>query len=136
MPGQTITLRLTIAEPLPGLAYNLQDKANRPVDIRLSGDAPLSFDVPVTLNDDGRLTGTFVRREGPVRRFVYVAVASHPGDPAGWNRRAKIDVHDIPADLLAQAREGRMLEGRLPGRARDGGPACAIVRLLEPWRAL
>lgn len=136
MPGQTITLRLTIQDPIPGLAYNLQDRANAPVDARLSGEAPLSFDVPVTLNDDDRLSGGFVRREGPTRRFVYIAVASHPGDASAWSRRAKIDVHDIPADLLTQARQGRVLEARLPGRARDGGPVCATVRPLEPWRAV
>ncbi len=135
-----ITLRLTIKDPVPGVRYSLQDKANLPVGAITANDAPLSFDVPITLNDDGRLTGTYVRREGPVRRFVYVAIGKQAesrqlGNPdAAWDRRAKIDIHDIPADLLALAREGRTLEALLPGLARDGGPACATVRLLEPWR--
>ena len=53
-----------------------------------------------------------------------------------WSRRAKIDVHDIPADLLAQARQGEVLEVVLPGRAKDGGPACATVRPIRTWRAV
>ena len=135
MPS-AITLRLTTADPVPGVAYSLQDKTNAPVDPRIAEDDPISFDVPVTLSDDGRMTGPFVRREGPSRRFVYIAVGTSAGQHSEWSRRAKIDVHDIPADLLALAREGRLLEAVLPGRARDGGPACATVRPLQPWRAV
>ncbi|MFN7108030.1 MAG: DUF5990 family protein [Brevundimonas sp.] len=137
MAGSTITLRLTIAEPIAGVAYSLQDKANMPVEPRIAGDGPISFDVPVTLSDDGRLTGPFVRREGPSRRFVYIAIGTSAGQHASeWSRRAKIDIHDIPADLLVQAREGRLLEVVLPGRAKNGGPACATVRPLQAWRVV
>jgi hypothetical protein len=90
----------------------------------------------VTLSDDGRLTGPFVRREGPLRRFIYIAIGTSAGQHGEWSRRAKIDVHDIPAALLAQARAGQTLEVILPGRARDGGPACATVRPLQPWTAV
>ncbi|MBB1178178.1 MAG: DUF5990 family protein [Pseudomonadota bacterium] len=135
MPS-AITLRLTTADPVPGVAYSLQDKANAPVDPRIAGDGPISFDVPVTLSDDGRLTGPFVRREGPLRRFIYIAIGTSAGQHGEWSRRAKIDVHDIPAALLAQARAGQTLEVILPGRARDGGPACATVRPLQPWTAV
>ena len=135
MPS-AITLRLTTADPVPGVAYSLQDKANAPVDARIADDGPISFDVPVTLSDDGRLTGPFVRREGPSRRFVYIAIGTSAGQHGEWSRRAKIDIHGIPADLLALARDGRVLEVILPGRARDRGPACATVRRLQPWRAV
>ena len=137
MTGAAIILRLTIADPVAGVAYSLQDKANRPIDSRTAHDGPIHFDVPITLSDDGRPTGPFVRREGPTRRFVYIAIGTSAGQHASeWSRRAKIDVHDIPADLMVQAREGRLLEVVLPGRAKDGGPACATVRPLTPWKAL
>ena len=137
MAGTAITLRLTIADPVAGVAYSLQDKANMPVEPRIAGDGPISFDASITLSDYGRLTGPFVRREGPTRRFVYIAIGTSAGQHASaWSRRAKIDVHDIPADLLAQASAGKVLEIILPGRAKDGGPACATVRPLEPWRVV
>ncbi|MGH7028026.1 DUF5990 family protein [Brevundimonas sp.] len=137
MAQQTITLRLTINDPVPGVCYSLQGKDGEPVDAVTATEAPLSLDAPVTLNDDGRLTGPFVRREGPERRFVYIGIGTHAGFPgAAWSRRAKIDVHDIPVALLDAARQGRTLEVRLPGRARDGGPACATVRPHEPWKAV
>ena len=137
MAGTTITLRLTIADPVAGVAYSLQDKANMPVEPRIAADGPISFDAPVTLSEDGRLTGPFVRREGATRRFVYIAIGTSAGQHASeWSRRAKIDVHDIPADLLAPARQGEVLEVVLPGRAKDGGPACATVRPIRAWRAI
>lgn len=137
MAGTTITLRLTIADPVAGVAYSLQDKANMPVEPHIAADGPISFDAPVTLFEDGRLIGPFVRREGATRRFVYIAIGTSAGQHASeWSRRAKIDVHDIPADLLAQARQGKVLEVVLPGRAKDGGPACATVRQIRTWRAI
>lgn len=134
---ETLTLRLTIADPVAGLHYSLQDAKSLPVDIRIATDAPLSFDVAVTLRPDGRLGGPFVRREGPVRRFVYIAIAGQAGqtDAIGRHisRRAKIDVHEIPADLL---RPGAVIEATLPGRGKDGLPACATVRPLAPWQTV
>lgn len=130
---ETVTLRLTIADPVPGLHYWRQDAKNAPHDIRLSTEAPLTFDMPVDLRPDGKLGGTWVRREGKERRFVYIAIGgAMPGLPV-VSRRAKIDVHDIPADLL---KPGAVIATTLPGRGKDGTPACATVRPLQPWRAI
>jgi hypothetical protein len=130
-----ITLRLTIADPVAGETYSLQDGKNAPVEPVVATRAALSFDVPVRLAPDGRLTGEFVRREGSVRRFVHIAIGAQAGDGnSPWSRRAKIDVHDIPDQLLDQARAGRILECRVPGRAKDDGPACATLRPLDGWQ--
>jgi hypothetical protein len=129
-----IRLRLTIDDPVPGVRYSLQqdDMPFAPV---TAGDGPLSFEVPVTLHDDGRTTGPFVRREGKERRFVYIRIGQSAGDhDTPLNRRAKIDIHDIPAGLLDQSRGGTVLEVGLPGRGRDGTPACATVRPIRAWR--
>ena len=136
MADTPITLRLTLADPVPGTRYSLQD-GDAIHGAVTATDAPLSFDVPVRLSDDGRFLGAFVRREGPARRFVYIRIGQAAGDCfSPWSRRAKIDIHDIPADLLALARAGRMLEIVLPGRGKDGSPACATVRSATGWRAL
>ena len=136
MADTPITLRLTIADPAPGVRYSLQ-KDDAPFEPVTATDAPLSFDVPVQLAADNRFLGPFVRREGPQRRFVYIRIGTAAGDhAAAWSRRAKIDIHDIPAALLDQARAGRPLEVVLPGHGKDGSPACATVRPVSPWRAL
>lgn len=133
MADTAITLRLTIADPVAGVHYSLQNQDNTKVDGRIATDGPLSFDVPVRLSADNRFLGPFVRREGPERRFVYITIYHGPND---WNRRAKIDIHDIPAALLDQARVGKTLEIVLPGRGKDGTPACATVRSATGWAVI
>lgn len=135
-PPPEITLRLTMRDPVPGVLYSRCDARNVTSAHARTGDGPFSIDIPVSFKD-GKLTGTFVRREGPVRRFVYMSIGQGAGDHTSeWSRRAKIDVHDIPPDLLAQGVAGKVLEVILPGKARDGSPPCATVRPLEPWKAL
>lgn len=126
-----VTLRLIIDDPVPGVRYSLQ-KDDLPFEPRTAGDGPIAFELPVTLHPDGRMTGPFVRREGTVRRFVYIRIGTSAGDHASpWSRRAKIDIHDIPKALLAP---DALLEVHLPGRGKDGSPACATVRPVAPWR--
>ena len=120
---------------MPRVAYSLQDKKNEPVGTVVAGDQRLSFDVPVVVAPGPRFLGEFVRREGPTRRFVYIAIGGQAGDASSlWSRRAKIDIHDLPMELLHKALAGSVVETLLPGRAKDGGPACATLRPLEPWK--
>ena len=127
----TVTLRLIIDDPVPGVRYSLQ-KDDMPFEPRTAGDGPLAFELPGTLHPDGRMTGPFVRREGPQRRFVYIRIGTSAGDHASaWSRRAKVDIHTIPAALLVP---GARLEVHLPGRARDGSPACATLRPIMEWQ--
>lgn len=136
MGDTAITLRLTLADPVPGVRYSLQ-KDDAPHEPVTATDAPLSFDVPVRLSDDGRFLGPFVRREGKERRFIYIRIGISAGDHSSeWSRRAKIDIHDIPPTLLDRARAGCTLEIVAPGRGKDGTPACATVRPVKGWSAL
>ena len=136
MADTPITLRLTLADPVPGVRYSLQ-KDDLPFEPVTATERPLSFDLVIRLSDGRRLLGPFVRREGSTRRFVYIRIGKPAGDCfSPWSRRAKIDIHDIPADLLALARTGRVLEIVLPGQFPDGSPTCATVRSTTGWRAV
>lgn len=137
MPDQVITLRLRIDAPFRGVAYSLQNKKNEPVGPVVAGDGPIAFDVPVRVAPGPRFLGDFVRSEGPTRRFVYIAIGEPAGQrPSPWSRRAKIDIHTLPAALLDEALAGRVIEAALPGAAADGGPACATVRPIGEWRVV
>lgn len=131
MTDATLTLRLIIRDPVPGVAYGRQDDTNQAQAVQIADDGPLRLDIQVTLKSDGRLTGPFVRREGKERRFVYIAIGQSVGQCTSvWTRRAKVDIHTIPTDLRTA---GAVLQVELPGKARDGGPACATVRPLIGW---
>lgn len=73
---------MTIKDPVPGVTYSLQDGKSAPVGAVVATDAPLSFDVPVRVAPGPRFLGEFVRREGPERRFVYIAIGAQAGNHA------------------------------------------------------
>jgi hypothetical protein len=69
---------------------------------------------------------------------VYVNSGTLAGQvDSRWTRRAKIHLEGISWELIerALASPGTVLEARIAGMARDGGPACATVPLLDGgWR--
>ncbi|AEG49641.1 hypothetical protein Sphch_1964 [Sphingobium chlorophenolicum L-1] len=125
-----IGLRIIIEQPVVGVLHSLQAKDDGPLDPKTSGSGEaLSFDLPVRVAPGPRFFGDQVRREGPVRRFIYIRIGQLAGDPASpWSRRMKIDIHDLDEDLLARAIEGRgVIEIVVNGTGKDGTPACATV---------
>lgn len=125
-----IALRIVIDRPVPGVLHSLQAKDGTPLDPKRSASGePLAFDFSVRVAPGPKFFGDQIRREGPVRRFVYIRVGQLAGDCASpWTRRMKIDVHDIAPDLLDRAARGDgVLEIIVNGTAKDGKPACATV---------
>lgn len=126
-----VPLRITIERPVIGVLHSLQGKDDGPLDPKSSteGEA-LVFDLSIRIGAGPKFFGDQVRREGPVRRFVYIRVGQLAGDPASpWSRRIKIDIHDIDQALLDRAgRDDGVIETVIDGTAADGTPACATIR--------
>ena len=132
-----IRARLVIEQPVAGVLHSLQEGDDAPLDPKRSqaGEA-LSFDLSLRIGPGPKVFGPQVRREGPVRRFVYVRIGTAAGDRASpWTRRMKIDIHDIDPALLDAAIAGGVLEATVNGTAKDGSPACATIRPVR-WRVV
>jgi hypothetical protein len=129
-----IRVRLVIEQPVPGVLHSLQED-DAPLDPKRSnGGEPLAFEFPLRVAPGPKFFGKQVRREGPMRRFVYVRIGTSAGDCASpWTRRMKIDIHDIDPALLDEAVKGALLVGTINGTAKDGSPACATIRPVT-WR--
>ncbi len=129
---QTVILfRIRIEQPVIGVRHSLQAKDDQPLDPQTSlAGEPLIFDFPVRIGPGPKFFGDQVRREGPVRRFVYIRVGTLAGDPSSpWSRRMKIDIHDIEQDLLDRAAAGGgVIETVVGGTGKDDTPSCATVR--------
>ena len=127
-------MRIVIERPVAGVLHSLQSGNTDPLDPKRSDDGEsLAFDFTVRIGPGPKFFGDQVRREGPVRRFVYVRIGQLAGDSVSpWSRRMKIDIHDIPQDLIdrAVAMDG-VIETRIDGTGRDGTPACATVAALS-----
>ena len=127
-----IRMRIVIENPVPGVLHSLQTGDIGVLDPKRSTRGePLAFDFPIRVAPGPKFFGDQVRREGPVRRFVYVRVGTLAGDHASeWSRRMKIDVHDTPQDLLDRAMAGEgVIELTVNGTGKDGTPACATVKV-------
>lgn len=126
-----IQLRIVIEQPVLGVLHSLQAGDDQPLDPKSSRDGePLIFDFPIRVGPGPKFFGDQVRREGPVRRFVYIRIGQLAGDASSaWSRRMKIDIHDIAQDLLERAaKSGGVVEMTIIGTGKDGTPACATVR--------
>lgn len=126
-----IALRIVIDHPVIGVLHSLQAKDGMPLDPKSSIEGePLAFDFPIRVSPGPKFFGDQVRREGRVRRFVYIRIGDLAGDASSpWSRRMKIDIHDIDKDLLERAIDGGgVIETTVLGTLDDGTPACATVR--------
>ena len=136
-----IPLRITVVNPPQDVDFCLQRGRAELVSRTRSDGQPLSFDFTVRarLSPDGEsvnLTGPFAQGP-PAGRFVYVNSGTLAGQADScWTRRAKVPLTGITRALVEAllASPGSWLEARIPGMARDGGPASATVPLLgEGW---
>jgi hypothetical protein len=126
-----LALRIVIKQPVPGVLHSLQSGDATPLDPKASrAGEPLIFDFQIRVGPGPKVFGDPVRREGPVRRFIYIRIGQYAGDPASpWSRRMKIDIHDIDPDLLDRAAAtGGVIETTILGTDKDGAPACATLR--------
>jgi len=126
-----IRMRIVIENPVPGVLLSLQTGDSGVLDPKRSRTGePLAFDFPVRLAPGPKFFGDQVRREGPVRRFVYIRIGQAAGDHASeWSRRI---IHDTPQDLLDRAIAGEgVVELTVNGTGKGGTPACATVHILS-----
>lgn len=137
--GQIVRLRIVLVDPPPGVAFALQEGATGLVPPSARSAASLTFECDLKVADPTsvpvRFTGAFA--QGPASaRFVYVCSGARAGQLGScWTRRAKVPLAGIDSELLGRAMsEGRALEGKIHGLAKDGGPACASVKLLAGWK--
>ncbi len=133
-----LPLRVVVVDPPPDVIFSLQRGSSEVVAATRSSGASLAFDFDVRARPEAdgslRLLGPFTQGP-PSARFVYVNSGTYAGAAgSGWGRRAKVPLSGITSELLerALATPNSLLEARIPGRSRDGGPVCASVRLLDP----
>ena len=133
-----IIVRIIVDDPPPGVRFAVQ-RGRTELLFSASTDI-LFFEFPLTVADlqsePPRLTGPFAQGP-PSKRFVYVNSGEMAGQSGScWSRRAKVPVYTIARSVIgkAAADSGRLIEGRIHGRSKDGGPACATVKLENGWR--
>jgi hypothetical protein len=136
-----LPLRITLVQPPRDVVFCLQSGKTEIVSpVRSTGD-DLSFDLSVRVGErpDGQpnLLGAFAQGP-PAGRFVYVNSGTSAGQAGSrWTRRAKIHLSAITWPMIEETLTApdNVLEARIAGTGKDGGPACATIPLLDGgWR--
>ncbi len=140
--SETVTLRIIVVAPVAGVAYGVQEGKGTGYKVSLlqtSTDQDLVFEVqmPVKKSDSGQPNFVGSLAQGPpAGRFVYLNIGKSAGELGGnWDRRLKVPLAGITWALVEQAvSKMKVIEARLPGRAKDGGPSCATVQPIDEWK--
>jgi hypothetical protein len=83
-------------------------------------------------------TGPYV--QGPLNeRFIYIDIGTYAGQTDSvWGRRLKIPLRDISYETikLLLTDSSFILETKVPGTGKDGGPNCATVKPFFGWHLI
>ena len=138
-----LSLRLIVLEPPSGVRFAVQRGKNELLRPTSEGPTSLQFDIVLRLGrrPDGAPNFLGPYAQGPAAaRFVYVNSGTRAGQTeSSWRRRAKVPLTGIRwAQIEAlHTRPGAVLEVRVAGRSKDGGPVCGSVRLgTDAWRVV
>jgi hypothetical protein len=132
-----VPARIVVVGPPAGVVFALQRGKRELSGAVMSKGADLrfSFMLGAACAPDGsvRFSGEFV--QGPAGgKFVYVNSGTLAGQSEStWTRRAKVGLQALKWSTVegVTAQPETVLEARISGMARDGGPACASVPLLD-----
>ena len=138
-----VTLRIVLEQPPAGVDFGLQQgrgSVYETVQTQRSKDEDLSFEFAVGVRTGMAsvpdYSGPFV--QGPRGgRFVDIDIGTLAGQSdSQWTRRLKIPFTGITWDMIdrAAADARSLLETRVPGMAKDGGPNCATVKPFDGWK--
>ncbi len=137
---QIITLRIILEDPPAGVDFGLQEgrgRAYTTVQKQRSGGGDLQFDGSVrvkgTRDRQPDFAGPLVQGT-PQDRFLYIDIGAAAGQFGSvWQRRLKIPLRGITWDLIGDGAQA-VLETRVAGTARDGGPNCGTVKPFKGWQ--
>src|SRR5689334_3494936 len=140
MKKHLLRLRVIVEQPPAGVTFAVQ-RGRHELDPPLASNSTAqTFQFPVLvvdpITDPPRLVGEFTQGP-PSSRFAYINSGTYAGQSDScWSRRAKVPLSGITADLVRTvlSKPDSALQARIAGTHKDGGPACASVKLLDEWR--
>jgi len=141
-PEGELRLRLVLTAPPPGVDFGVQQGKGTDyttIQKQRSKVGDLTFEFVVTVKDnreDGLPNFLGPLTHGPTTgRFLYINIGESAGQlDSCWNRRIKIPLAGITWEMIAKCSAKKLLEARLPGTGRDGGPSCATVKPTNGWK--
>lgn len=142
--AQELPLRIILVDPPKGVTFCVQRGKAELLSPAQSDDETITFAFTVRVGAqqaDGspNFLGPFTQGT-PQERFVYVNAGTSAGQAdSNWTRRAKVKLAGITQEMIETvfATPGTVIEARIAGKAKDGGPPAASVLLLgNGWQVV
>lgn len=136
-----VTFRVVLQRPPADVDYGVQlgrGAQYTTAQKQRSSGSDLRFEFSVGIKGNKPAAPEFggpVVQGPPGQRFVYIDIGTYAGQTGTpWSRRLKVPLTGVTWDAIERASAPRMvLEARVPGTAREGGPACATVKPFGGW---
>lgn len=141
--AKEVRLRIVLEQPTAGVDIGLQKGRGRDyetVQTQRSKKEDLSFEFNVEVKEgkDGlpNFLGPFAQGP-PQERFVYLDIGTYAGQTGTqWSRKLKIPLRGITWKLIEQVvKSSQVLETRVEGTGKDGGPSCGTVKPFQGWKS-
>ena len=136
-----VTLRIIVERPPGGVDFGVQEGHGndyKTVQTQRFSKQDLRFEFPMRVkegkNEQPNFLGAFA--QGPAsNRFIYLDIGTFAGQTnTPWSRRLKIPLAGITLPMVEQASDASVIiEVRVPGTGRDGGPTCGTVKQFSGW---
>jgi hypothetical protein len=142
-----LTLRIVLEDPPAGVDFGLQIGRGAEYETlqtqRSKGkDLSFEFSVGVGAGAAGSKISPPPDFHGPMvqgppsQRFIYIDIGTYAGQrDTPWSRRLKVPLVGITSEMVDRATKdaGMVVETRVPGTGKDGGPNCATVKPFDGW---
>ena len=140
--NQELSVRIILESPPTGVDFGIQKGSGNKYETILkqrSNKDDLYFEFKISVKEGKtslyNFTGPYV--QGPSNeRFIYIDIGTAAGQiNSVWTRRLKIPLRDISSEMIKQilVDSSLILETKVPGTGKDGGPNCATVKPFSGW---
>jgi hypothetical protein len=140
--NQELTLKVILEKPPPGVDFGIQKGNGSKYDViqkQRSTSKDLIFEFAITVKFAKDLSPNFagaIVQGTPSDRFLYIDIGSYAGQSdTVWGRRLKIPLKGINSEMIDQLLNNQnvILETKVAGTGRDGGPNCGTVKPFDGW---
>jgi hypothetical protein len=143
--NQELPIRIILEGPPIGVDFGIQKGSGNQYETiqkQRSNNNDLCFEFKISIKESKtslpNFTGQYV--QGPLNeRFIYIDIGTCAGQIGSvWSRRLKIPLRDISSETikLLLTDSSFMLETKIPGTGKDGGPNCATVKPFSGWHLI
>lgn len=131
-----ITLRVVVEAPPSGVDFGVQEGHGsnyKTVQTQRCSKGDLRFEFAIRVNKSKtgppNFLGAFAQGSAN-NRFIYLDIGTYAGQTnTAWSRRLKIPLAGITWPMIEQASDASVvIEVRVPGTGKDGGPTCGTVK--------